>query len=304
MRKLSFLIIAVLGSLYGTVAAQTGGPDMQLPTIPDTIRTPEDRASYLVENFWELLDFDTDPRAADEVFMEQNFVNELSVINIARKDSRAKAIENLIAKAAGTPAEPLVLKLAEKYLFVSDSPFASDELYEMFLDGVLASPKIDDVRKSKYKTHRAIVGLNRPGNGITDFAFEIPDGKKTSLYKIRENRQVPALLLFYDPECGHCMEVIESIKTEPTVSQAVEKNELDVLAIFSGDESEKDAWKKQLKTMPKEWTVGFEPGTIQDEDLYVFRSMPTLFLIGADNKVIYKEIKPDKLLDCLKSITK
>ena len=48
---------------------------LELPFIPETISSPEDKAGFIAIHFWDNLDFSDHSRALNQKFMEQNFVD-------------------------------------------------------------------------------------------------------------------------------------------------------------------------------------------------------------------------------------
>ena len=55
-------------------------------TIPLT--ASEERAEYIISRFWDGMDFADTLRSRDRQFMEQNFVNFLSLFPHARQEAR------------------------------------------------------------------------------------------------------------------------------------------------------------------------------------------------------------------------
>lgn len=270
------------------LTAQTA--DLELPAVPDTLRTPADRAAYVIMHYWNSFDFDKDPRINDNAFVEQAFVNQLSVMPIATEDAQRQAVQILIARIASNPdAFGKIMALAEKYLFQLDSPFASDALYGYFIDEAIKSPRLGATRRTRLQSHKDIIELNRPGTAATDFTFTDSRGTTRKLSETGgDNRK---LLIFYDPDCSHCNEAIDIISRKANLTG------IDVIAVYSGEDI--DLWTSHQARMPQGWTIGYEDGAIQDNDLYVFRTMPTVFLLDRNNIVLLKEPQIDNLLKYL-----
>ena len=96
----------------------------------------------------------------------------------------------------------------------------------------------------------------RVGTPAADFSFEIRDGR-------------PMLLLFYDPDCDHCMQTIAELSGSELLNGAVARGDLVVVAVYAGfDGSDRAAWLRTLNRLPSVWTVDFDRGTIYTRDLY------------------------------------
>ena len=107
----------------------------------------------------------------------------------------------------------------------------------------------------------------RVGTPAADFSFETRDGQRLRLSEAAPGR--PMLLLFYDPDCDHCMQTIAELSGSPLLNGAVARGNLVVVAVYAGfDGSDRAAWLRTLDRLPFAWTVGFDRGTIYTRDLY------------------------------------
>ena len=60
-----------------------------------------------------------------------------------------------------------------------------------------------------------------------------------------------------------------------------------IVAIDS--EEDRELWDNTKDTLPDSWTVGFAIDPVQDDEIYVFEEMPTIFLLDKDKKIILKD---------------
>lgn len=268
------------------------GTELPLPVVPSSLRSPGERAGYIIEHFWDALDFGTDERAKDKNFLEQTFVNYLSVFPFAEKEQQKEAVRILMEGAErNAEAYGYLAELADKYLYSSDSPMMSEEIYILFLEQIVSSEALDETHKVRPRAQLTAALKNRPGMKVPDFDFVTREGEERSLYGIERARE--KLLIFYDPDCTHCMQVISELKTNDLIKGLSSSGKLEVLAIYSGED--RDFWQQNADMLPSEWTVGYEDGTVQDEELYVIRELPTLFLLDEENNVLLKEPDIEKL---------
>ncbi|MCH5219691.1 MAG: DUF5106 domain-containing protein [Muribaculaceae bacterium] len=261
---------------------------LELPLVPSTLTAPSDRAAYIIEHFWDSMDFAGDERAYDPRFMEQTFVNYLSVFPYADIAAQSVAVDTLMSRAQANPdAYEILADLADTYLYTYDSPMADDGVYVMFADNILSSPVVDDAHKIRPRAHRDTALKNRPGTPAADFAFTDRDGNDTSLYGIDTRGDI--LLIFYDPDCEHCSIAMRAISSDRQISDKVASGDLAVVAVYSGEDRE--LWQQRAASLPSEWTVGYEDGSLQDDGLYVIRNLPTVYRLSADKTVLEKEIR-------------
>lgn len=256
-----------------------------LPDVPASLTDPADRAAYVVENFWEKADL-SHALDSDSVKLEQSFVDFISIFPYTESPVVTLGINNLLDKSSfDISLYRKVVRLAEKYLYNVDSPLKEDEYYIPFLANYLESSLVKDSDKLRQNLQYDFVLKNRKGEKAADFGFELRDGTKSSLYDITSPNDL--LLIFYDPDCDNCKKTMSRIQTDAGLQEKVKTKEMTVLAVYSGDE--KELWDRTKMSLPDEWIVGYEDGTIQDEDIYILRMQPTLYLLDSDKKVKRKE---------------
>lgn len=296
MRRILFhiplLALTLCGACGGRADSGTGkvSEEWQLelpaPAVPDSIAEPEERAAWAALRWWDALDFSDHRRSLDTAFMEQNFSNFISVAAYADSIGRVQGVERLMKRAeADSAAWRFVVDVAEKYLYDPNSPFRSDELYAPFLRAQLASPLADEARRVR-DAHRLKMAMkNRVGTRATNFRFVTADGRDMSLSDVRSEKEI--LLIFYNPDCESCGEVVERFGKLPMTEWFT------VLAIDA--ESDRGRWEATKRDMPEGWTVGYALSPILDEDMYDLKASPTIYVLDSTGVVIAKDIPPESL---------
>lgn len=295
---IGIVVLVLTGILSVYASRQTEvGEDLTMPSIPSDLKEASDRAGYLIEHFWDAMDWENDPRANDSKWLEQTFVNFLSVFPVASPDAREKAVNILLEGAQKSPkAYSALCELAELYLYEPDSPMLDEETYILFLKNIVNSPILDNTHKIRPRMQLDSALKNRIGSKTADFTFETREGKKMKLSQIALSG--PAVLMFYDPDCDHCNKTLDYIKTNPKALVGVlesygipvpTESPYSVIAVYSGDE--KDLWQQTSSDLPSSWIVGYEDGTIQDEGIYIIRDLPSVYLVDKDFTVLAKQIR-------------
>lgn len=174
------------------------------PEIPAELRTPSDRASYLIKHFWEKADFSNMPQ------VEQGFADFISVFAPADSSARREAMRNLVEASSASDKIPV---LVEDYLYTPASPVYNEEYFILYLEEALASAKISEAEKVRMRYLLSEAMLNRVGRQATDFEFTLPDGSTRTLYSM-----LPAsgelMLIFYDPTCDTCHKVMDKLSAD------------------------------------------------------------------------------------------
>ena len=290
--------------------------ELPLPDVPLTLREPAERAAYVIGHFWDAMDFTDARRALDRDFVEQNFSNFISVFPYADEGARRQAVGTLLSRAAADSAAYMtVLDVAELYLFDPNSPMRSEEFYLPFLEYATTAQTPFAYPTARLHYQIEAVRKNRPGMPAADFAFVTRAGRATSLRaEVEALRQKPSgtqpqgrsdarrtdvattehaaeaphlLLVFYDPDCDHCREVMSALQEDAELAHRVADGRMGVVAVYSGED--RTLWERTAATLPEAWTVGYESGLLQDDGRYILRAMPTLYLIGADGRVVLKD---------------
>lgn len=274
------------------LAADSLPAELPLPAIPATLRTVPARAGYLLEHFWDAMDFRDTLRSHDRPFLEQNFANFASLFPHADTASLRPAVRRLMERAeADTAAWFLVAEVAEKYLYEPNSPMLDEGAFILFLEEMLRSPLPDACEKVRPAYLLEAARKNRPGMRAADFAYTDRTGRVRTLHRTAGER---LLLVFYDPDCGHCRETMEALRTDPLVGRLVAAGRLTVLALYA--EGDRALWERTKGELPASWIAGFEGGAIGERELYVLPAMPTLYLLDGEKRVVLKDASLPQLL--------
>lgn len=266
--------------------------ELPLPEVPVTLRDPASRAAYIVNHFWDGLEFGDTLRSRNSGFMEQNFANFISLFPHADPESLAPAVRTLMGKArADSAAYMLLTDIAEKYLYDPNSPMLSEDYYILFLEQMVDSPLLGEYGSMRPRYQLEAARKNRPGMTAADFPYLTRNGRRATLHTTSAKEYL--LLLFYDPECGHCKEIMAQLEQDSLLADRVRSGRLKVLAICA--EEDLEAWKRTASSLPRQWTVGFDTGNIYEQGLYVVRAMPTLYLLDKDKRVVLKDVLPAQL---------
>lgn len=301
-----FLTLAACGNGAVRSAAADDAPaadslsaaaELPLPPIPATLRSVPARAGYLLEHFWDRMEFRDTLRSRNRPFMEQNFANFLSLFPHADTASLRPAVRRLLTRAeADTAAWRLVTEVAEKYLYEPNSPMYDEDYFMLFLEELLRSPFPDPYERVRPAYLLEVARKNRPGMVAADFAYVTRDGRRQTLHGTRGER---LLLLFYDPDCSHCKEIMEALYGDERLRRQIETGRMTVLAIYA--DGDRALWDRTKGALPAEWIVGFETGAIDEHELYVLPAMPTLYLLDASRRVLRKDLPLPELLALLAS---
>lgn len=293
----AFSCACVAGYAQAKIVVDSEGNRMlQMPAVPATLTSPQERASYVAERFWDNMDFSDSVLVADRPFMEQQFANFVFMLSLSGDSIRELSINKCLdaAAAASGKAYDTMLTLGDDYLAKPWSPSYDENLYLPFMAfaarhgddfSVVAQSRYDDMMK------------NRVGSTPADFAFTTREGKSQRLSDFT-GPGTPVLLIFYDPSCDDCHELIRKLSSDRDISRKFSEGKLNIVAVYAGDEEQQ--WRADYSSINPRWTVGLVPLEMIDEDeLYIIPFTPSTYLIDGAGKIILKNVYDDRLFDAL-----
>ena len=261
--------------------------ELPLPSIPENIDSTQ-IARYLLEHFWDALDFADTLRTRNRDFMEQNFAN-FSQLLILADDSTAErtGIRTLMKKAeADTLTYKTISEIAYHYLYDPNSPLLDEESYIPFMEIFKDSQFLGEAERERNRFLLQGAMKNRPGMRAADFKYTDRAGRAGTLYKTPVEGDL--MVIFYDPDCDNCKEIMDKLAHNPSLSEMINQGKLTLLAVYSGEN--KDLWEKTAPELPKEWIVGYNDGSIEDNEDYLFRASPTIYLLDSEKNVLVKDL--------------
>lgn len=270
----------------------TDSLSLSLPSVPDTITTIADRMAYYAVHYWDALNISDTTHCHNSDFLEQNFANFAFVLpQIPRATADSAAWTLLQKTSADTVTYSLLINIAEKYLYTPESPMYNDEIYRIFAHHVAMAKATSTTQQARAAAQVHDIDLNRTGTQFTEFAYTDTHGRNTSLRHTPVNNRL--LLVFYDPDCDNCRETLSEMFDNPAITHAIRKNELTVLAIYTGPNHK--AWETTTAYFPATWIVGYEPGTLETDDKISLPTLPAIYILDSQYTVLAKNLNLERL---------
>jgi hypothetical protein len=265
--------------------AQEAVAAVSIPEIPATLTTREARLSYLLNHYWDKLDFCDTMQVNNPNYFEQSFANYQALFAAADSAMIADGVAHLLHSAeVDSNAYDRVLEVAEKYLYDPNSPMRNEDNYAYFLRAVIASDYRSNAEKIRPRDQLRHIAMNRPGMLATDFRYIDRNGKTSTLLKTAADR---LLVVFYDPDCEECKQILSEMFVNQDLNNSLAAGRITVLAICIADN--RSGWQETLSRFPSTWLVGYDLSHIEDRELYHFPATPTFYLLDADKRIILKD---------------
>lgn len=284
--RLGLLLLAMIVS----VVLHAQGRQFPFPSVPGTLRTPEDRLQYLGIHYWDRFDFRSQSLLADKDVTEQGFVNFLDLLSRMDSLTAARSADAFVGKAfAWKQSADTFTSLAHHYLENPQSPLRNDAVYVVLLRSMRRRKGLTLTQRQSLDYKIKTFGSNLPGHCATDFQFVDRQGKRHRLSDYRHER---VLIFFYDPDCDNCHRISSQLSRDHRLAGTR------VLAIYP--DSDTQHWQRTPQAFPRTWTDGYSPrGEVNAKLLYTVRATPTLMLIGRGGQVELKDPAPEQLLSHL-----
>lgn len=259
--------------------------ELPLPEVPASLTATKERARYIIDHFWDCMDFSDTLISHDRSFMEQNIVNFLSLFPHADEEALPSGIDRFLEHVAKDSVTlGIVADIAERYLNDPNSPMRNESYYILFLESFLRQKKLPEHMQERSAYRLEMARKNRPGMTATDFSYTDRNGKQHTLHTTSATR---LLILFYDPACPHCSDILEELRQSRKLAEYVSDNKLTVLAVYT--EGDRKLWDETKSSMPKEWTVVIDNSNIVDRELYDLPAMPIIYVLDQDKTVLMKD---------------
>lgn len=294
MKLLDYLevkVIAVLAVIYMSVPT-AGARELPLPTVPDSLREPCQRAAYVVDHFWDAMDWRDTVLTRDDRFMEQCAANFYSVVNLTDSLTASVAVAKMLDGASVDPeAYRRIAEISQDYLFEPESPVANDETFLVVADRLIADGHLSEADLLRADDARSAAMLNRIGHRAADFEFIDRDGKQRNLSDVLKANS-RTILMFYDPDCHDCASFEHHLASAGLSDTGV---------VMISPYGEQDGlWARHAATMPSEWVVGLPViEDFEDAGIYDIRATPTVLLLDRNAVVLAKNLTIDTVDACL-----
>jgi hypothetical protein len=257
-------------------------------TVPTVYTDPAARAEYLAMHYWDLFDFtDTAYVGSAAGVTEQALANYLSVLPYTSYPVICQGLTHVMEEAEKHEAMYAFISThLERFLFDLNSPLRNEEFFIPVLEQMVASKKLNEPRKARPVQLLAQLQKNRPSAQAANIRYALASGAQSSLHDLKTEF---TLMLFHNLDCGNCRELVNLIKNSQVVTEMQKRRRLTVLSIYPGQDA--DAWKKHLPEMPSSWINGYDfGGEIYGQESYALRTVPTLYLIDGNHRVVMKDV--------------
>ena len=258
----------------------------QLPEVPVMLDTPEARATFVCEHFWDHFDF------ADTAYIHLPDITEQAIVNFMDLMPRVprlladKSMQILWQKAA--PHSSMLWHFWEtmsRYWKDANSPVRNEEMFIRLCRSVESVEEVDEALKQRASFARRLAEKNREGQPATDFTYTLASGKQGRMYGLKAEY---TLLFFYNPDCHTCTEIKNAMKHSLFLKDMLTSGQMKILTLYPDEDL--NLWRNHFNELSDKWVNAYDKNQVITHDLlYDLSSIPSFYLLDKDKKVLLKD---------------
>ena len=309
------LAAASCGRGKGNPAPGGNLPARAFPTtaVPGMISDPLERQGFTALHFWDAFtDTTAGPFRCDSLTVEgvrtddlEQAMSNFSLYVVSVPPETAKnAARNFINRVSafqkarpGSNMFAVLTDLSRKYLYDPNSPLRREDAYGVIAGTMKDSPLVAPGMRPTFAYEERICSMNAEGTVAADFAFTDISGRNRTLHGIKADLLI---LIFGDPDCQACKEIVESMRNDGDVNGLVAAGKVKVADIYI--DREVAEWRSKASAYPKEWINGYDHNFLLRENrLYGIRAIPSIYVLDSGKTVLMKDATTDRLLKFIAS---
>lgn len=280
------------GDLFGSVVATS----TYLPDPPQEVVS--DRRAfqrYYIEHFFDNFAWN-DPRIFNTPVVEQKLKEYCNLIyQLDNPDYDTLVVAALNKAKINQTSYEYLFDALQYVLGRIVSPYKVEHTYIAMLKDALTYPKLSEDRKRHHTRELGFINKNLAGDTIPNFVMVLANGDTTTIYDIQSEYTI---LYLQHPTCPTCHNVRNMMKNFEKLNRAIESGRLKVVMVYFEDDPK--VWSNYINSSeanPKYLQGWNFDQAIDDNNLFDTRTIPYMFLLDKDKKVIkkdllYNEIEP------------
>jgi len=284
--------------LESVIAASIEGP--QPPKEYYNDRSQKMIKMFFMEHFFDNFPW-KDPRILNTAIADnkiKTFCNYIYQFDMPELDTFI--VKTLEAATVNETSLYTLFDRMEKILGSNISPYKMEGSYIKMLKYMLQYPKLEVARKTRYEHELSVIDKNHAGDILPDFQILLSNGDTTTFHQVKSDYM---LLYLQHPTCPTCLEVRRRMANFPALNSAIAKGNLKVLTVYFEDDN--TVWNKYIHS--PEANPSYLHGwnfdqTIEENHLFDTRTIPFMFLIDKDKRVIRKDILVNEIEDYIKRL--
>jgi len=280
---------------------------MREPDVPEPPMLPNGRPDstfaykYYKAHYWDGTDFTDDRFLRTPVFhnkLKKYFEN----VVVQSPDSIIREADDLIERSRPNAEMFKYLIWFTTYKYENHEIMGFDKIFVHLVDKYYVTGQTtwitkdvnEKIIKKANKIRPLLIGQVAPNMIMQDTSLRLVSMQSISAAYL--------LLLFWDPDCGHCEKEIPVLKE--AYDQMKEKYKLEIFAICSDTSVVK--WKNAIRKKHMTWINVDGPRTLTGDyhEQYDIISTPVIYILDRNKMIIAKRLPADKIASFIESYDK
>ncbi len=268
----------------GAVSQIVIEPLFEYPTAPEEMTDLQMRSDYLMEHFWDAMDF----KRREPV--DQNALNDaFSVYATAMPYSSMKSvnasIDRLVKSLKGNPLLLLQFtKAAEESLYGPRAGLWSDDAYLPFLKALVAYKSLPDSRKQRYAMQLDLLKRNAIGAKFPAMRLTLRNARHADFKPDTEL----TIVEFGNPDCDDCRFAKTKLDVATDLAEKIDEGKLKIMFVVADAvPDDQNEILQQFASMPESWVPGICYG---GDDIYDIRMTPSFYILDRNGKILAKNL--------------
>jgi hypothetical protein len=267
-------------------------PEFVIPSVtknPDSVRWIKSNI-YYKDHFFDNIDL-TDERLLRTPVLYGKINEFFTNPFIQAPDSMNKEISKVIKKIEGSYK---VFQFVAVYLFNhfrESEIMGHDAIMVKLADDIYLTSKADWVSKEFKDDLRKQIDLIRPnliGRKAENLIMDSYKGIHVALYDVEKDFTI---LIFWEPDCGHCKEAVPKLKT---YYDKVKGTGIEVFSVCTT--SDKVKWSKFIEDNKLTWINGWDPERKSNFDYYYnVQTTPMIYILDRNKTIIAKKLSVESV---------
>jgi len=266
----------------------------------ETIKSEQMYQNYIVEHFFDNFPWE-DPRIFSTMLTENKIKQYCNIIyQLDRPTLDTFVAAAIKASEVNVNSFNTFFDKLEKVLGSYVSPYKVEHTYIKMLQEALSYPKLETARKVRYEKELARINKNLDGSIVPNFNIVMSNGDTTTLYDVEAEYM---LLYLQHPTCPTCREVRGKMVNFTELNKAIASGKLKVLTVYFEDDT--DVWNKFIRSSEAnpDYLHGWNyDQSIEEKDLFDTRTIPYMFLLDKDKRVIRKDLLWNEIEDYVRNL--
>jgi peroxiredoxin len=277
---------------------------MKEPAVPEPPTLPNGRIDstfgyrYFKAHFWDDTDF-TDDRLLRTPVFHNKLKRYFDQVVMQLPDSIIPEIDRMAEKARPNREVFKYIVWFSTWHYENSEVMGFDEIFVHVVDTYYATGQaywttgttLENLVNKAKKLKPILIGNVAPNMVMMDTS-----GQLVSMQSIQANILI---LLFWDPDCGHCVEEIPRIRE--FYDQYKKEYGVEVFAVCSDTSMVK--MKREIRKRDMHWINVDGPRSLTGNyhDQYDIKTTPVLFILNRNKVIIAKQLKTDQIATFVKN---